>query len=111
MQRKVILVARLLLFVFCAAGVYLWVSNLRLKASLKKVLKTKVVKQGVELQQHKKLKEDLKKGLEEKYRADMISYQVVTKRLEQEQNKEKGLREGEKQTQKFKQGPGKGGGR
>jgi sensor histidine kinase regulating citrate/malate metabolism len=82
-QRKVVLAVSLLLFLFCAAGAYLWISNLRLKDSLKKALKTKAAKQGMDLQQHRELKEKLKKDLEEKYRADMISYQAVTKRLEQ----------------------------
>lgn len=83
MQRKVVLAVSLLLSLFCCAAVYLWISNLRLKDSLKRAVKAKVYKEGVDLKQHKKLKESLRRDLEEKYRADMISYQAVQKRLEQ----------------------------
>lgn len=91
MQKRAVLFVSLFLFAFFSATACLWIYNLRLKQSLKKDLNTKISKQEIDLQQHNKLKEDLKRDLEEKYRADMISYKVVAKRLEQEQNKENSL--------------------
>ncbi|MDD4894959.1 MAG: hypothetical protein PHW54_06590 [Candidatus Omnitrophica bacterium] len=92
MQKKVVLFVSLFSFVFLAVLAYFWISNLKLKESLKKDLKARIANQGKDLQRHRKIKEDLKRGLEEKYRADMISSRVVTKRLEQAQNKEKDLK-------------------
>ena len=83
MQRKVVLVARLFLFVSAAMGIYFLISNLILRESLKKISKAVAVIKDKDSQQNKKLQEDIRRDLEEKYRADMISYQVVTKRLEQ----------------------------
>ncbi len=88
MQRKVVLVCGFILAVFCAAGVYLWVSNLMLKASLNKDLEAKTLRQGVDLKKHKKMKDDLRKRMEEKYRADMVSYQAAKIRLEREKSKQ-----------------------
>ncbi len=102
MQSKVVLVARLFLFVLCAAGVYLLISNLMLRESLKKISQEAVIIKDKDSQQHKKLEEDIRRDMEEKYRADMISYKVVTKRLEQEQNRQKKLREETRQTEKAK---------
>ena len=96
MQRKIILVARLFLFVFCGMGVYFLISNLMLRESLKKISQEAVIIKDKDSQQHKKLEEDIRRDMEEKYRADMISYQVVAKRLEQK---------------KIKQEPQKGGNR
>lgn len=102
MQRKIILVARLFLFVFCGMGIYLLISNLMLRESLKKISQEAVIIKDKDSQQHKKLEEDIRRDMEEKYRADMISYQVVAKRLEQEQNRQKNLREKISQTEKAK---------
>ncbi|MDD5409269.1 MAG: hypothetical protein PHC71_04175 [Candidatus Omnitrophica bacterium] len=88
MERKVVSVARLLLFVFCSIGIYLLISNLMLRESLKKMSKAAAVIKDKDSQQYKKLQEDIKRDMEEKYRADMISYQVVTKRLEQKKVKQ-----------------------
>ncbi len=86
MQKRVVLVCGFILFMFLASGAYLWVSNIMLKASLKKDLKAKASRQGIDLKKHKKMKEDIRKKLEEKYRADMISYQAAKIRLEREKN-------------------------
>lgn len=88
MERKVVSVARLLLFVFCGIGIYLLISNLILRESLKKMSKAAAIIKDKDSQQYKKLQEDIKRDMEEKYRADMISYQVVTKRLEQKKIKQ-----------------------
>jgi sensor histidine kinase regulating citrate/malate metabolism len=91
-QKKVVLSVSLFLFVFIVVLAYLWISNLKLKESLKKDLKARITNQGKDLQKHRKIKEDIRRSLEEKYRADMVSSRVVTKRLEQAQNKEKDLK-------------------
>ena len=110
MPRKAILVVKLFLCVFCGLGVYLLISNLMLRESLKKISKSVATMRNKDSEQHNKLREDIKRGLEEKYRADMISYQVVQKRLEQERNRQKQPQEkiGEP-AKNIKQEPQKGG--
>ena len=93
MQKKVVLAAQLLLFVFCGIGFYLLICNLMLKKSLGKISKEVVIAKDKDSYQHMKLKQDLRRDMEEKYRADMISYQVVTKRLEQEKNRQQDLKQ------------------
>ena len=94
------MVARLFLFVFCGICVYLLISNFMLKESLKKISRSAAIIKDKDSQQHKKLEEGIRSDMEEKYRADMVSYQVVVKRLEQEKNRQKGL--GEKTAQPIK---------
>jgi hypothetical protein len=96
-QKKVVLFASLLLFILFSATAYLGISNLRLKEFLKKGLRTKITRQGADLQKHKKIKEGLKRGLEEKYRADMISSRVAAKRLKQEQARQGETKAGQEQ--------------
>lgn len=102
MQRKVVFVARLSLFLFCGAGVYLLISNWMLGESLKKISKSVSVIKDKDSQQYKKIQEDIRRDMEEKYRADMVSYQVVAKRLEQEKNRQKNLSLETKQVEKTK---------
>ncbi len=85
---KKALLFRLLFFVFCVIGAYLLISNLILRNSLKKISKETAIIKDKDSEQHKKLQADIRRDMEEKYRADMISYQVVTKRLEQEKIKQ-----------------------
>ena len=92
MQKKAIFIAQSLLFIFCVIGVYLLISNLKLKKSFVEISKAVVITKDKDSQQYIKLEQDLKRGMEEKYRADMISYQVVTKRLEQEKNRQQNLK-------------------
>lgn len=68
-------------------------SNLRLRQALKETPRTERVERKIDLRQHRKLREDLKRDLEEKYRADMVSYRVMIKRLEQEKKRQKELEE------------------
>lgn len=77
--------------VFLVIGVYLLVSNLRLKDILKKEMDSKTVNQDADLEKQRELKRELKKSLEEKYRADIVSYQVAAKRLKREQERLKAL--------------------
>ncbi len=88
MKKKITLVVKLFLFVSCGLGAYLFISNLILRESLKKISKSAAIIKDKDSLQHKKLKEGIRMDMEEKYRADMISYQVVVKRLEQEKNRQ-----------------------
>ena len=87
MQKKAVLFSSLFLFALVSVSVYLWIYSLRLKGASKKYSNTKIAKQVADLQRHMKIKEDLKRSLEEKYRADMISSRAAAKRLEQMQDK------------------------
>lgn len=90
------MVARLFLLVFFGIGVYLLISNLMLRDSLKKISKAAAIIKDKDSQQYKKLQENIRRDMEEKYRADMVSYQVVTRRLEQEKNRQRQAQEPEK---------------
>ncbi len=90
------MVARLFLLVFFGVGVYLLISNLMLRDSLKKISKAAAIIKDKDSQQYKKLQENIRRDMEEKYRADMVSYQVVTRRLEQEKNRQRQVQESEK---------------
>jgi len=90
------MVARLFLLVFFGIGVYLLISNLMLRDSLKKISKAAAIIKDKDSQQYKKLQENIRRDMEEKYRADMVSYQVVTRRLEQEKNRQRQAQESEK---------------
>ncbi|MBL7130013.1 MAG: hypothetical protein ISS45_01180 [Candidatus Omnitrophica bacterium] len=99
MQRKVVLILILVLFLLCGMSIYLLRSNLSLKESLKEIPGTEEAKKKTSLER-KKLKEDLKRDLEEKYQADMVSYQAMIKRLELEKKKQKELKEKIEQLEK-----------
>lgn len=93
MQKKVAFTVKLFLFVFCAAGVYLLASNFMLKESLKNIGRAGATSKEKDLvERHKKLQDAQTRDLEEKYQADMVSYQAMVKRLEQEKNKQKELK-------------------
>ena len=92
MQRKVVLILILLLFILCVMSIFLLRSNLSLKESLKEAPGSEETKKRVVLER-KKLKEDLKRDLEEKYQADMVSYQAMIKRLELEKKRQEELKE------------------
>jgi len=109
---KKVLALRLILFVFCVIGAYLLVSNLILRVSLKKLSKETAVIKDKDSEQYKQLQADIRRDMEEKYRADMISYKVVTKRLEQAKEKQNELGKQEVQpVNKIKQEAQKGGNR
>ncbi len=88
MQRKAVWLARLCLFVFCGIGIYFLISNFMLRNSLKKISYETALMKDKDSLQYKKLQDDIRRDMEEKYRADMISYQVVEKRLEQKKIKQ-----------------------
>ncbi len=75
----------ILVLAACGINIILIFSRLKLKQPLKK---------NIALQRYRQAEEDLKRDLEEKYRADLISYQVMVKRLELEKNKQKELKKG-----------------
>ena len=82
MRKSIVLILIILILVFCGISILLIFS--KLKPPLKK---------NTDLQGYQQEEVDLKKGLEEKYRADMVSYQVMVRRLELEKNKQKELKE------------------
>ena len=90
-QKKIIFVLILLVLVVCAMSIYFLISNFRLRQSLK-FSQTGGAKKSVGAQQYQKLEQDLKRDLEEKYQADMVSYQAMIKRLDQEKNKQQELK-------------------
>jgi len=90
-QKKAVLVAQLFLLVFCVIGLCLLIANLMLKKSFREISKAVVIAKDRDSQEHLKLEQNLRKDIEEKYRADMVSYRVVAKRLEQEKEKQKNL--------------------
>lgn len=86
MQKKALLAVQLIFFVSCGIGLYLLIRNLMLKKSLEGISKAAVAAKDKDSRQNIKVKHDIERDMEEKYKADMISYQVVRKRLEQEKN-------------------------
>jgi len=88
-RKKAVLFAGLLLFISASAAAYLGFSNLRLKQFLRKDLNIKVVREELDLKKHKQVKEDLKRSLEEKYRADMVSSRAASIRLKQKELRQK----------------------
>jgi len=87
-QRNAVWLVRLCLFVFCGMGIYFLISNFMLRNSLKKISYETALMKDKDSLQYKKLQDDIRRDMEEKYRADMISYQVVEKRLEQKKIKQ-----------------------
>jgi len=69
-------------------GIYFLISNVMLMNSLKKISYETALMKDKDSLQYKKLQDDIRRDMEEKYRADMISYQVVEKRLEQKKIKQ-----------------------
>jgi len=78
---------KLCLVLFLSLGAYLLISNLVLRLTLKKVTKETSTVQDKKFRQQVNQEANMRREMEERYRADMISYQVVTKRLEMEQSK------------------------
>ncbi len=84
MRHKIILCVTA--FVFCIALGYLALANL--------ILKTSIDKREVKFQkQLESEKEKIMKDLEEKYRADIVSYRAMAKRLEIEKKKTKEMQQ------------------
>ena len=84
MRKSIIFVLIILVLVFCGVSIFFIFSKPKPKQPFKN---------NTDLQRYQQEETDLKKDLEEKYRADLISYQVMVRRLELEKNKQKELKE------------------
>ena len=90
-RRQGILVLVIFVF-FCFVTGYFLKTNLGFRKTIEKEVSLKEAKKELEFnQQLKVVREDLKKDLEEKYRADIVSSQALAKRLAGEQKKAAGL--------------------
>ena len=83
MHKSTVLILIILILIFCGLSVF-FVFGFKPK---------QILKIDAALQRDHQAEENLKRDLEEKYRADLISYQVMSKRLELEKNKQKELKE------------------
>lgn len=92
MQKKVVIVLVLILLVFLGISIYFLVYNLELKKTLEKMPCSDDIERKISLE-GRKLRKTLKKDLEEKRRADRISQQVMTMRLEAEKKRQTELEE------------------
>jgi len=84
MPKSIVLALMILVLVFCGVSIFFIFSKPKFKQPLKN---------NTDLQRYQQKEADLKKDLEEKYRADLVSYQVMVRRLELEKNKQKELKD------------------
>jgi len=87
-NRKLILVGSIVILILGVFSAYLFSATKGVKDNLKKELANKEIEFSAKLSQNR---EFIKKDLDEKYRADQVSYQAITKRLEIEKDKVKKL--------------------
>jgi len=95
-SRKLILFGTIAIVVLGILSSYLFMGSKGMKAKLKDELKVKEIEMSNKLNQDKAF---IKKDLDEKYRADLVSYQAMLKRLEIEKDKVQKL-EGQVSSQK-----------
>jgi cell division protein YceG involved in septum cleavage len=88
----ILLVVVFLLLVLCMA---LFVSNQRLSRSAQELRQDKAQAEGVINIPQSRIRDDIKKSLDEKYRADIVSQRAMIKRLEQEKQMSIKQEEGE----------------
>jgi len=88
MRRKGVLVLVVIAFLLCALNIYFYLNNLNLKQAIA----------GLDIEKEKEFKNRLvkeraliKKDLDEKYRADLVSFEAMHKRLEIEKTRMKEL--------------------
>jgi len=89
-KQKLILAASMVIVILGIFSSYLFVAAKGMKTKLKDELKHKEIELTTKLNQDK---EFIRKDLDEKYRADQVSYKAMAKRLEIEKNKVKELEE------------------
>jgi len=89
-QKKLVFAASAAMVLLGTLTFYIYGSSLRLKDALKKDLENKEIELSQRL---KKERTFIYKDLDEKYRADQVSYKAMAKRLEIEKNKVKELEE------------------
>ncbi len=88
MRRKGVLALVVIAFLLCALNIYFYLNNLNLKQAIA----------GLDIEKEKEFKNRLvkeraliKKDLDEKYRADLVSFEAMHKRLEIEKTRMKEL--------------------
>jgi len=94
MKRTHFLTAIFGVFLLLILSAYLLISNFRLQRSLKNLsneAKHNLESAGISQSQ---IRSDIKKSLEEKYRADIVSHRVMIKRLEREKQLDSKQEEG-----------------
>jgi hypothetical protein len=89
-HRRFILIGSASVVLLVLFNTYLWSTTKKIKENLKKEIAHKEMEMSNKLNQEK---EFIKKDLDEKYRADLVSYQAMSKRLEIEKNRVKELEE------------------
>lgn len=94
MRKNIILI---IIGVLLGISLFLLITTLNLKKSLQDLSKEQQVEFRKQLDAEK---EELKRNLEEKHRADKISYQAMMKRLELEKKKAKEM---QKEIEEFKE--------
>lgn len=87
-NRKLVLAGSITILILGIFSIYLYATTKEVKENLKKELVHKEIELSTKLNQDR---EFIKKDLDEKYRADLVSYQAMTKRLEIEKDKVKKL--------------------
>lgn len=94
MKRKTTILLICIVGVLFSLSVMLVIFNVHLRSSLKEIERTKEqeIANQVNLMA-KEIKDTTREDLEEKYKADMVSYRAAIKRLELEEKKRKELEE------------------
>jgi putative transposase len=90
LRRKIILASGALVFLLVVITLVLYVRNVRLKQQFDMELEKQETRAKELIKQEK---EEVFRNLDEKYRADMVSFEAATKRLELEQKKTRELEE------------------
>ena len=94
---RFVFASKVLIAVLCVAAAALSVARINLKHRLNTLSHAKDMEYSAQLA---KDREFIKKDMQEMYRADLVSYQAMQKRLEIEKNKVKALEGKVKETQK-----------
>jgi len=84
MNKKLVLIGVLAVFVFGVVAASLYIVNLGLKDEYQSAIQMKEKESEKNI---KVAKEEVRKGLQERYEADMVSFEAMSKRLEREQKK------------------------
>jgi len=87
-NKPIIILFSLILILICAMCVYFIFVNMNLKNQVVNIDSVKQKEFNIKLEKNK---EEIAKDIEEKYHADMVSYEAMFKRLEMEKKKVKDL--------------------
>lgn len=100
MRKKGVLALGIIASILCALNVYFYLNNLTLKKTIEGLGKEKETELSSRLAQERVL---IRKDLDEKYRADLVSFAAMHKRLEIEKKRMKELEEKLKKFEKKEQ--------